>query len=410
MYALIGVIAISRKLADTWSGHLTATREVSRERVKIGETVAVVTVLENKSWLPVPWLLLEDLLPRRALLFDPPTLQVTGRRLQLASFRGRARKTLLYQLKCNRRGYYQIGPLVAETGDVFGLYRRYRVLSEPSFLMALPEVLPLSGFDIASRRPIGEVRMTHRLFEDPTRIAGVRSYQSGDPMNRVHWGATARTAVLHCKVYEPSTVAGATILLDFHEQSFDKKHEPVRSELVVTAAASIAGALCEMGQQVGLATNGRDAADRIRKEGWSHEQLHSRELAQSAGMRDRSDRLRPLVVLTQRSNTQLGQILETLARVELTDGLTFAQLVRETTARLPRSATVIALLTAVTPDTAIALGNLRRRGFAVTAIISTFEEYEFAKLAAPLIAERVDIRQLRDRAAIPTVCLQTLLR
>ena len=57
-----------------------------------------------------------------------------------------------------------------------------------------------------------------------------------------------------------------TILLDFHEQSFDPKHEPVRSELAVTAAASIAGAVCEMGQQVGLATNGRDAADRIAKQ------------------------------------------------------------------------------------------------------------------------------------------------
>jgi uncharacterized protein (DUF58 family) len=410
MYALIGVIAVSRKLADAWSGHLSATRQMSREQVKIGETIAVVTVLENKSWLPVPWLLLEDLLPRRALVFDPPNLQVTGRRLQLASFRGRARKTLSYQLKCNRRGYYQIGPLVAETGDVFGLYRRYRILSEPSFLLALPQVVPLAGFDVASRRPIGEVRMTHRLFEDPTRIAGVRAYQAGDPLNRIHWGATARTAMLQSKVYEPSTVAGATILLDFHEQSFDKRHEPVRSELAVTAAASIAGAICEMGQQVGLVTNGRDAADRIRSEGWSHEQLHSRKMAQSAGMLDRSDRLRPQVVPTRRSNTQLRQILEALARVEKTDGLSFAQLVRETASRLPRSATVIAILTVVTPDTAISLGNLRRRGFAVTAIINVFEGHDFAKLAAPLIAERIDARQLRDREAIPTVCLKCLFR
>jgi hypothetical protein len=178
----------------------------------------------------------------------------------------------------------------------------------------------------------------------------------------------------------------------------------------VTAVASIAGAICEMGQQVGLATNGRDAADRIRTEGWSHDQLTSRKLAQAAGMSDRSDRLRPLTVPTRRSNTQLRLILETLARVELTDGLTFAQLVRETASRLPRSATVIAVLTSVTPEMAVALGMLRRRGLAVTAVINVYDEYEFAKLAGPLIAEHIDARQLRDRAAIPTVCLQTLLR
>src|SRR4029079_740674 len=230
------------------------------------------------------------------------------------------RKTVTYQLKCNCRGYYQIGPLVAETGDVFGLYRRYRVLSEPSFLLALPEVIPLEGFDIASRRPIGEVRMSHRLFEDPTRIGGVRAYQSGDPLNRIHWRTTARTAQLHSKVYEASSIAGATLLLDFHERSFLPADEPVRSELAVTTAASIAGALFQMDQQVGLVTNGRDAADRIRKEGWRHEQLFSRKEAQAAGMRDKSDRLRPVTVPTKRGGTQLTNILQSLARVEKTDG------------------------------------------------------------------------------------------
>jgi uncharacterized protein (DUF58 family) len=410
MYALVGVIVGSRMLANAWSAHLTATRQINVEKIKIGGTVAVVIVLEHRGALPVPWLLLEDLLPRRALMFSPPNLQVTGRRLQLASFRGRSRKTLSYQLKCNRRGYYQIGPLVAETGDVFGLYRRYRVLTAPSFLMALPDVVPLEGFDVASRRPIGEVRMSYRLFEDPTRIAGVREYQSGDALSRINWRATARTGLLQSKVYEPSTVAGATILLDFHQQSFVPKDEPVRSELAVTAVASIAGAICEMGQQAGLVTNARDAAERIRREGWSHEQLTSRRLAQAAGMRETSTRLRPLVVPTRRSNTQLRLILETLARVEKTDGFTFAQMIRESASRIPRDASVIAVLTAVTAETAVALGSLRNRGFAVTAIINVYDEYEFAKLAAPLVAERIDARQLRDRAAIPTVCLKTMVR
>lgn len=410
MYALLGVMLLSRVLVDRWSANLTATREISREQVKTGQSVAVVTVLQNNSWLPVPWMLLEDLLPRRALVHDPPNLQVTGRRLQLASFRGRGRKTVTYQLKCNCRGYYQIGPLVAETGDVFGLYRRYRVLSEPSFLLALPEVIPLEGFDIASRRPIGEVRMSHRLFEDPTRIGGVRAYQAGDPLNRIHWRTTARIGQLHSKVYEASSIAGATLLLDFHEQSFDPADEPVRSELAVTAAASIAGALYQMEQQVGLVTNGRDAADRIRTEGWRHEQLFSRREAQAAGMRERSDRLQPVSVPTKRSNLQLSLILQTLARVEKTDGLLFSQLIHEAASQMPQSATVIAFLSSVTPEFAIALGNLRRRGFAVVTIINVYDDYRFAEMSGPLLAEHIETRHLKDRAAISRVCMNCVLR
>ena len=128
--------------------------------------------------------------------------------MQLASLALRGRKTVHYQLRCNMRGYYQIGPLVLETGDLFGLHRRWRVLTHPHFVLVYPEVVPLEGYGLASRRPIGEVRMVHRLYEDPTRIAGVRAYQAGDPLNRVHWRATARTGQLHSKVYEPSTVAG----------------------------------------------------------------------------------------------------------------------------------------------------------------------------------------------------------
>src|SRR3954471_13154314 len=359
MYVLLVLIVASRVLVNGWSANLSATREMSRDRAKIGDSIAIVTVLENRVWMPVPWMLVEDLLPRRALIHSPPNLQVTGRRLQLVSFRGRARRTVMYQLKCNCRGYYQLGPMVAETGDVFGLYRRYRVLSEPSFLLVVPEVVPLEGFDIASRRPIGEVRMSHKLFEDPTRIAGVRAYQAGDPLNRVHWRATARTGVLQSKIYEASTVAGATLILDFHEQSFAANDEPLRSELAVTPAASIAGAIFQMGQQVGLVTNGRDAADRIRTEGWSHEQLFSRREAQSAGMRETSDRLRPVVMPTRRSSTQLNDILQTLARVEKTDGFTFPQLVIEAASQLPQSASVIAILTRVTPQIAVSLGSLR---------------------------------------------------
>jgi uncharacterized protein (DUF58 family) len=241
-------------------------------------------------------------------------------------------------------------------------------------------------------------------------MAGVRAYQSGDPLNRVHWRATARTGQLHSKIYEPSTVAGATLLLDFHEKSFDPQHEPVRSELAVTLTASIASALCEMGQQVGVVTNGRDAGEWDRHQAWQREQLATRKQAREAAVRDERHRLQPLVIPTARSATQLTQILEMLARVELSDGLRFAQLVRECTSRLPRSATVIAILSHVTPEVAVALGTLRRRGYAVTAIVNTAEQVHFAEMAAMLLAERIETRHLRDRETIRSVCARMVLR
>jgi uncharacterized protein (DUF58 family) len=252
--------------------------------------------------------------------------------------------------------------------------------------------------------------MTYRLFEDPTRIAGVRQYEAGDPMNRVHWRATARTGILHSKVYEPSTVAGVTVVLDFHSDSHPSKDEPFRSELGVTAAASLVNAVYEMGQQVGLVTNGRDAADRVRHEGWAYD-LRSRDAAQqAASMLPQSERLRPVLVPTRRGPAQLVQILESLGRLELTDGLTFSQLLRETQDHLPRDATVVAILPRVTSEHAIGLSNLRRQGYAVTVVINLHDEYQFGQAAGLLLAEGIESRQLRDEQSIRSLCNQTVLR
>ncbi len=410
MYVLLGVMLVSRWLTHRWAQAVHAWRQCNEFALEVGELVTVVIRVENRSGLWIPWVLIEDLLPRHALLPPPGRLQVRGRRLHLLAIGPHDRKNIMYQLHCAGRGFFQIGPLVLETGDLFGLHRRYRVLTEPHFILVYPEVVPLEGYDIASRRPIGEVCLSHRLYEDPTRIAGVRHYEQGDPMRRIHWRATARTGTLHSKLYEPSTVSGATIVLDFHQSGYPGEDGSARAELAVVAAASIANALYEMGQQVGLVTNGCDAADRIRQEGWDYD-IRSRQAAQRAGeMLPTSDRLRPVMVETRRGPEQFFRIRETLARVELTDGLHLAELLSETASRLPHDATVLAIVPRADQTTAIALGNLRRRGLAVVAVVNTYEVHDFEQAAGHLQSEGIEARHLRNKESIVTLCSRYVAR
>jgi uncharacterized protein (DUF58 family) len=410
MLVLLALLLVSRFLARAWMENLSATRKCPTMTAQIGETIAVQLTIQNNGRIPVPWVLLEDVLPRQALAQRPPRLKVKGKCLKLAMIGSQGKTTLKYEIELLMRGYYQIGPLMLEGGDLFGLHRRYRVGTEPHFVLVYPRVIPLRGYDIASRRPIGEIRLTHRLYEDPTRIGGVRLYQAGDPLNRVHWKTTARTRTLHSKIYEPSTIAGGTIVLDFHQAAYHRRGEPYRSELAVTAAASLANALYQLNQQVGLITNGRDAADRIREEGWDGE-FRTRQAARAtASMSERSERLQPLVVETRRGPEQLMRILETLARVELTDGLRFPELVLETASRMPRDATVIALLGEVTPEAAAALGNLRRQGLAVTAILMILEQNLLEEAFGRLIAEGIDVRHIKDENELADMCQPHVLR
>src|SRR5215475_7665852 len=83
MYALLGIMLASRVLSRLWIENLAAQRECNRLSANVGDKVAVVVNVRNRGVLPIAWLLLEDLLPIKALIHKPPNLAVDGRRLQL---------------------------------------------------------------------------------------------------------------------------------------------------------------------------------------------------------------------------------------------------------------------------------------------------------------------------------------
>jgi uncharacterized protein (DUF58 family) len=410
MYVLIGVMLLSRYLAKKWVSSLHVQREtVIVDPVEVDAEVEIRVRVENKGTITVAWVLVEDLLPENALRQKPPRLKLKGKRLKLAMIRPGKASVLKYTIICAMRGYYQVGPTLLETGDLFGLHRRHRVVAKPIYMLVLPKIIPLPKYDFSSQRPIGEINSAHRLFEDPTRNAGVRPYQVGDPLQRVHWRATARTGELMCRVFEPTTLAGATILVDFHIEGFHARGEPYRSELAVTTAASLAYAVTMLNQQIGLASNGKDAADRIRlnidtQEGEDDQipGFASREDARSGKeMHEESDRLRPVVVETRRGIEQFQQIREALARLELTDGLTFAQLIIEITPRLPRDATVIAVLPQVPVETSTLLGSLRRQGFAISVVLIGLEDDDRSQAHGRLLAENIrDVRYVNSEAEL----------
>jgi uncharacterized protein (DUF58 family) len=417
MYTLLGLIFVSRFLAAAWGKNIFAERTPSLKEIEVGEMIPISVKIGNRGAIPIPWVLAEDYQPEQYTRSKPPRLKIEGKRQRITLLWGNSTRILRYEVTPVMRGFYQFGPLVLEGGDLFGLYRRFRVAAAPQFLLVYPKIVPLEGYDLASRRPVGEIRLTHRLFEDPTRIAGVRAYQQGDSMNRVHWRTTARLGALHCKIYEPSTIAGATILLDFHIKSFHSRGEPYRSELAVTTAMSLANAVYQMGQQIGFVSSGRDAAERIRMEGWNSEEdaqvadfLTRRLALAEAAASEVHARLQPVVVPTRRGPEQLQHLRETLARLELNDGLELPDLIDEAESYLPRDATVIAILADVTPATAIALGALKQRGYAVEIILIIMERDQHEAAMQLLASENLDARHLQNEEAIAEICRRQALR
>ncbi len=69
----------------------------------------------------------------------------------------------------------------------------------------------------------------------------------------------------------------------------------------------------------------------------------------------------------------------------------------EVTPRLPRDATVIAILPSVSIETSTSLGNLRRQGFAVSAILVGFGDEDLLVAHGRLLSEGIrDVRHVND--------------
>lgn len=416
MYVLLGVLLMSRVFTHAWTQGIEARRFSADEALEIGGSVEVKVAAHNTGRLTIPWLLLEDSLPRDALTQSPYHIKAEGARLAVARLAPGETKVFSYRVQFLMRGYYQLGPLLVETGDVFGLHRRFQVMTEPSFAQVPPKIVSLEGYNLSSRRPIGEIRLAHRLFEDPTRVLGVRPYQHGDPLNRIHWRATARTGQLQSREYESSCVAGATFVLDFHAGAFAGPAAVVSAELAAVAVASLAHAVCLLGQQIGFLSNGRDAADRIREEGWRADFLTRKDARARAAEPRQNTRLRPVMLKAAKGDEQLAKILAALARLEPTDGLDFAAMIHESAHSLSRDTTVVAVIGNVTPEIAVALGNVARRGLLVTAIVVSMEMEAVPDWARPpewagmLLAQGIDFRVVNSEEAIGNLCAEAIIR
>ena len=380
----------------TWSGldRLETERHITARDAQIGEDLVVTVAVRNNKAAPTIWLVAEDMIPRGL-----ETGGTWARAVLLMPF---ASTRLQYRLNCSRRGYFRIGPVLFETGDFFGLNRRFATGQSAHFVTVYPRVVPLERYGIPTSRPMGETVVKRRLVEDPTRLAGVREYRTGDPLRRIHWKASARTGTLHSRVYEYSTLIGANIVLDFGRESWDGGRE--RAELAVTAAASIAAHLSDRKQQVGLVTNGGDASDIMPRETERLLAPTRQRIFQMLADREHTDRLSPVRIPVRRGEHNLHLIMRSLARLRLAEALPFTRLIDDEYEGWPREATVLAIVPGVSRELFARLAQLRNSGFTV-AVMVIENETNYARVRGLLEAEGIRPMHVRSEVELGAVGL-----
>lgn len=256
-FSIIYLFFLVYLLARLWLQQVMAGLRIERghgDRAFIGDRIKVSLTVHNTSRLPVPWLRVLDVLPIQ--LSTPPFYR------RVLSLAPGERRRLDYTLICRRRGYYRLGPLTVESGDLLGILPRRRLAVTPDgILIVYPRVLPLQRLGLPTRSPLARRPTSRPLFEDPDRVTGIRPYQRGDSPRRIHWPATASSGRIVVKQFDPGTARETIIFLDLDERHYERGLRLSATETAITIAASLANhSIVQEKMAVGLVTEGWDAA------------------------------------------------------------------------------------------------------------------------------------------------------
>lgn len=349
LYLMAGLAVLSMAWARENKKKLAIRRHLASEEVFLGERFAVELEVSNGSLFPIPWLQVKDSFPWGL-----------GRQLGYSDvfyLPSRGRHTLRYTLVGMRRGCYPLGPWRAFSSDTFGLAPWHVEEEDQPWVTVYPRIVPIESLGLPAKQPFGTVRTNLRVYEDPSRMVGLRDYHAGDSYRSICWKTTARAGKLMVKLYQPSISLGTMIILDLGKLNY-RRPEETAIEKAIVVAASLAWHLTGLKQEVGLAVSGRTRY----QEG--------------------------LFLSLGKGDAHLRQILRALATAQSWDGPPFSSYIAESLLaadlRLPWGTTLVAITSFPDEESLLLLEDLYRRGYNVVILAVQADRAKEAVPAAGL--------------------------
>ncbi|MFQ5577294.1 MAG: DUF58 domain-containing protein [Anaerolineae bacterium] len=366
LYLFVAVYVTLRVWADRALAGLTIERAFEN-RAFIGDTVTVKLTITNTSRLPVPWLMVNEAIHW--------SLSASDSLRCVFSLRGKESQTVEYTLKPGRRGYFLVGPLVINTGDLLGLRRGLTGRLAASHLIVYPKILPLPELGLPAFSPQVVLPAPVPIFEDPARITGLRPYRWGDNPRHIHWPATAGSGQVVVKQFQPAIARESALFTNLDRRDYPRKYREYALELSIIAAASLANHMLTREKlPVGLDAT---ALDPLTKQ------------------------VRAFHLPPHREQSHLLQILEVLARVQPVDEGDFVANLRRQAVRLSWGATIVVITGQASEGLLETLLWLKESGFrpALVLVSQHPRSQHAARLAIPVF----DIWREKDIEAWPAI-------
>jgi uncharacterized protein (DUF58 family) len=313
-------------------------RSARTVRAQVGQIFEERFEVQNLNRFPRLWLEIRD----------QTTLPGSDGSRVLTMVMGKQARSYLARVRLIKRGVFPLGPTMLATGDLFGLFPVEMEIAEQDSLLVYPMMVDIKGFpNPPGLLPGGEAlrRQTHHVTPN---AAGIREYNTGDPLNRIHWLSTARRGRLMVKEFELDPLADVWIFVDAasnvqsslpqasadsHTKDFWTRTgilplPPSTEEYSISIAASVVRDYLRRGRAVGLACAGQYLT----------------------------------LIAPDRGGRQLGKILEALALTQMKGDLPLNALIETQVKHMVRGSTVVLITPSVFRQVALVVDFLIQRG------------------------------------------------
>lgn len=334
----------------------------SRDRVQAGESIVERFEVINDSAIPKLWLEVEE------------ASDLPGHTAQFVTSLGRtSHRNWRVQTTCHRRGLYNLGPITVRSSDPFDIFSREMRFGHRRGLVVYPRALELPRYSAPPANLPGEGRFRRRTHYVTPNASGIRDYEPGDSVNRIHWKSSLRTGSLKVKTFELDPASHLWVILDLSSQDHIGTGDDATIETAVTVAASVVRLFINQNRSVGLMMFG-----------------------------ERLDVIEP-----DRGSQHFGRMLESLAVAQAVGTVPVASILYQQSRRWGRHTTVIVVTASTDPRWQGAIRTLTQRGVKAAVAMIDLESWGgrsgAAATAVELRALGVQVNLIRKDDHIPAV-------
>jgi len=246
-YAILALVLITFIWTRSLVQNLAVNRALRTKWCVVGDTIQEDFVVRNDGRLPALWVEVRDesTIPG----YHPGAVESIG---------GLDERRWSARAMCRRRGLFKLCPLRVLTGDPFGIFQGAVTYNTQTSFIVYPQLIEMPGLPLPWGSAAGNSRSSLRTLHVTTDASGVRDYQPGDSLHRIHWLHSARLGQLHSKEFDLEPSGNLWIILDMDAAVHAGENEESTEEYAVKIAGAMIHAAIRENKAVGLVAYGAE--------------------------------------------------------------------------------------------------------------------------------------------------------